>query len=112
MVLVPSSDGQLRYRPQAALSAAECAALAAQREAILECLVADPVGWRAAVMATQIRSGHALPLLLARPGCRFPLGTCCSCGDPLGAPGRYRCGPCTAATFAALEASHWPGRAA
>lgn len=112
VVLVPSGDGQLRFRPRAALSQAERAALAAQREAILDCLAMDPVGWRAAVMATQIRNGHALPLLVARPGVVFPLGTCCSCGDPLTEPDRYRCASCTAATLASLEASHWSWRTA
>ena len=112
VVLVPSGDGQLRYRPQAALSQAECSVLAVQREAILDCLASDPVGWRAAVMATQIRSGHALPLLLARPGIRFPLGMCCSCGDQLAESDRYRCASCTAATLAALKASRWSWRSA
>ena len=107
VVLVPSGDGQLRYRPQAVLSQAECAALAVQREAILDCLASDPVGWRAAVMATQIRSGHALPLLLARPGIRFPLGSCCSCGDPLTDLDRYRCGPCASAMTLAIGRSNW-----
>lgn len=111
VILAPSIDGQLRYRPRAALSTAECAALAGQRDGILAYLACDPVGWRAAVMATQIRRGHALPLLIARPGIRFPFGTCCSCGDRLEEFDRYRCAPCMAATLAALKSSRWSWRA-
>jgi len=112
VILVPSGDGQLRYRPQTAVSPAELTTLSNLRDEILDYLLSDPTGWRAAVMATQIRSGHALPLLLARPGIRFPLGTCCSCGDPLTTRDRYRCGPCTNAVVLALQQAAWSAGAA
>src|SRR4029450_9060506 len=41
------------------------------------------VSWRSQAMRPQGTREGALPLLLARRGVRFPLGTCCSCGDPL-----------------------------
>jgi len=104
IVLVPAPDGRLRYRPREALSDAERAVLSHHRGAILALLDADPIGWRAAVMATQVPRAGAVPLLLARPGVQFPLGTCCSCGDPLGPDDRYRCGPCVEAAVAVLEA--------
>lgn len=111
VTLVPARDGQLRYRPQAALSPADRTLLADQREAIVAFLESHPVDWRAAVMASQIRQGHALPLLIARPGIRFPRGTCCSCGDPLSPGDQYRCASCTAGMLAALAASRWSARA-
>lgn len=111
IVLVPSGDGRLRYRPQEALSEVERVDLVCHRDAILAHFEADPIGWRTAVMATQVRRGHALPLLLARPGIRFPLGSCCSCGDPLGPEDRYRCGPCVAAVTTVLETAAWSWRA-
>ena len=101
--LVPGADGRLRYRPREALSGAERAVLARHRDAILALFDADPIGWRAAVMAAQVPRAGAIPLLLARPGIRFPSGSCCSCGDPRPAD-RYRCGPCAAATVHALAA--------
>ena len=103
IVLVPAPDGRLRYRPREALSDAERAVLARHRDAILALLDADPIGWRTAVMATQAPRAGAIPLLLARPGISFPPGSCCSCGDPLGADARYRCAPCVAAAVAVLE---------
>ena len=104
ILLVPAPDGRLRYRPREALSEAERAILARHRDAILALLDSDPTGWRAAVMATQVPRAGVIPLLLARPGVRFPLGACCSCGDPLGPDDRYRCGPCIEAAVAVLEA--------
>jgi hypothetical protein len=112
ILLVPATDGRLRFRPQEALSEPERAALTRHREAILALFDADPIGWRVAVMATQICVARALPLLLARPGIRFPLGSCCSCGDPLGPDDRYRCSPCVAAVTAVLETVEWSWRAA
>jgi hypothetical protein len=70
--LVPAGDGRLRYRPRKALSEAERAVLARHRDAILALFDADPTGWRAAVMAAQVPRSGAIPLLLARPGLRFP----------------------------------------
>jgi len=101
--LVPAGDGRLRYRPREALSEAERAVLARHRDAILAMFDADPTGWRAAIMAAQVPRSGAIPLLLARPGLRFPPGSCCSCGDPRPAD-RYRCAPCAAATVHALAA--------
>ena len=104
ILVVPSGDGRLRYRPRNALSGAERAVLARHRDAILALLDADPTGWRAAVMAAQVPRTGAIPLLLARPGIRFPPGSCCACGDPLSPDERYRCGPCAAATVHVLAA--------
>lgn len=101
--LVPDADGRLRYRPRNALSGAERAVLARHRDAILALFDADPTGWRAAVMAAQVPRTGAIPLLLARPGIRFPPGSCCSCGDPRPAD-HYRCAPCAGATVHALAA--------
>jgi hypothetical protein len=112
VVVVPAGDGRLRYRPQEALSEVERVDLVCHRDAILALFDADPIGWRAAVMATQVRVARTLPLLVARPGIRFPLGSCCSCGDPLGPDDRYRCSPCVAAVTAVLETVEWSWRAA
>jgi len=101
VLLVPARDGRLRFQPREALSEKECALLARHRDAILALLDADPIGWRAAVMVIQ-RPRSGIPLLLARPGIRFPLGSCCSCGDPLEPHDRYRCAACVAATVAVL----------
>jgi hypothetical protein len=101
VILVPTPDGRLAYRPRDALSAAERAEISHHREALLG-LLADPVGWRVAVMAAQVPQSGPLPLLLARPGIRFPLGTCYSCGGPLGPVGRYGCGPCIEAVVTVL----------
>lgn len=101
ILVVPSGDGRLRYRPSTALSDEERAVLARHRDAILALFAADPIGWRAAVMAAQVTATGAIPLLLARPGIRFPLGTCCSCGDPR-LVDRSRCAPCSAAAVRAL----------
>ncbi len=101
--LVPAGDGRLRYRPREALSEAERAVLARHCDAILALFAADPIGWRAVVMAAQVPRTGAIPLLLARPGIRFPPGSCCSCGDPRPAD-RYRCAPCAAAAVRALAA--------
>lgn len=103
VLVVPSGDGRLRYRPREALSEAERAALARHRDGILALFDADPIGWRAAVMAAQVPRTGAIPLLIARPGIRFQRGTCCSCGDPLSPDARYRCGPCVTAVVAVLE---------
>lgn len=97
IVLVPWTDGRLRYRPRDGLTATEQKALADHRDAIVRFLEADPVAWREAVMATQMTSHGAIPLLLARPGARFASGCCSSCGDPLGPGDRYRCAPCAEA---------------
>ena len=101
--IVPSGDGRLRYRPREALSEAERAVLERHRDAILALFDADPVGWRAAVMAAQVPRTGAIPLLLARPGIRFSPGSCCSCGDALHPDEQYRCGPCVAATVTLLR---------
>lgn len=102
IVVVPAGDGQLRYSPKDLPSSAELAELERCRDAILELLERDPVGWRASVMVRQMTRAGATPLLLARPGIRFPAGTCCSCGDPLSQDDRYRCRPCVEAAVAAL----------
>lgn len=102
ILLVPSGDGRLRYRPREALSGAERAVVARYRDAILALLDSDPIGWRTAVMAAKVPRSGAIPLLLARPGIRFPPGSCCSCGDRLSLDERYRCGPCAAATVHVL----------
>jgi hypothetical protein len=112
ILVVPSGDGHLRYRPRESLSEADRLVLAHHRGAILALFDADPIGWRAAVMAAQLPRSGAIPLLLARPGIRFPPGSCCSCGDTLGPDERHRCGPCVAAAMAVLERSEWSTRTA
>lgn len=102
ITLVPSGDGRLRYRPREALTEAERAVLVRHRDEILALFDAHPVGWRAAVMAAQVPRTGAIPLLIARPGVRFPPGTCCSCGEQLGPDDRYRCGSCADAAVAVL----------
>ena len=102
ILLAPAGDGRLRYHPREALAEADREYLARNRAAILALFEADPIGWRAAVMATQARRPLVLPLLLARPGVRFATGSCCSCGDPLDRDERYRCAPCVAATARVL----------
>ena len=101
IIVAPSGDGRLRYRPSDALSAEERAELGRHREALLG-LLADPVGWRIEVMAEQVPAAGPVPLLIARPGVHFPLSGCCSCGDPLGPGQRYRCAPCVAAAITVL----------
>jgi hypothetical protein len=78
--------------------------LIAEKPAILRALAAEEheVAWRISVMQPQVPSHGAIPLLLARPGVRFALGTCGSCGDQLELDLRYRCRPCVAAATAVL----------
>ena len=102
VLLVPSGDGRLSYRPRKALTEADREFLARNRAAILAQLESDPVGWRAAVMAIQLRRTIVLSLLLARPGVRFATDSCCSCGNLLDRDERYRCTPCVAATVRVL----------
>ena len=104
VLLAPGGDGRLRYHPREALSDADREVLARNRTAILAMFESDPVGWRAAVMAAQMRRMVVLPVWLARPGVRFAPGSCCSCGDPLDRDERYRCDPCVAATVQVLAA--------
>ncbi len=104
ILLTPAADGRLRYRPRDSLTATERAELARHLDAIAALFNADPIGWRAAVMVTQVPRAGAVPLLLARPGVAFPLGSCCSCGDPRPSDG-YRCAPCVAATIDAVAAT-------
>jgi hypothetical protein len=90
-------EGPRRLEPMAR-------ALLAAKPQVLRALAAeDEVGWRIAVMRPQVPAIGAIPLLLARPGIRFPLGTCCSCGDRRGPDDRYRCRPCAAAAVAVLR---------
>lgn len=79
-------------------------ALLEQKPAVLRALAAeDEIAWRVAVMRPQVPAKGAIPLLLARPGNRFPQGSCCSCGDRRGPDDRYRCRPCTDAAVAVLR---------
>jgi hypothetical protein len=103
ILVVPSGDGRLRYRPREALSGAERAVLVRHRDAILALFDADPIGWRITVMADQVPKTGGIPLLLARPGMRIARGTCLSCSDVLALDDRYRCGPCVAAAVALLD---------
>lgn len=102
VLLAPAGDGRLRYRPRGALTASERAELALHRDGIAALFNADPIGWRAAVMATQTPHTGAIPLLLARPEVPVVAGTCCSCGDPLAPDDRYRCRPCAEAAIAVV----------
>ena len=109
ILVAPSGDGRLRYRPREALSEADREVLAQHRTAILALFKTDPIGWRAAVMATQVRRTGAFPLLLARPGIRFAPGSCCSCGDLLDRDERHRCRPCLVATVRVLAVAPTAG---
>ena len=78
--------------------------LLAQKPTVLEALVQEhEIAWRIDAMRPQVPRAGAVPLLLARPGIAFPLGSCCSCGDPRPSDG-YRCAPCVAAAMNALTA--------
>jgi hypothetical protein len=78
----------------------------AQKSSVMVALAAErEVAWRISVMQPQVPVTGAIPFLLARPGVRFPLGTCGSCGDPLGPDDRYRCTHCADAAVAVLEAA-------
>ena len=102
---MPAPDGRIAYRPKDALSDAERDVITRYREDVRELLERDPVRWRAAVMATQMTRTGSIPLLMARPGMRMPMGSCCSCGDPLDADQRYRCRPCVEAAVVTLAAA-------
>jgi hypothetical protein len=80
--------------------------LLAEKADVLAALAAEVEGvaWRIEAMRPQVPASGAIPLLLARPGIRFPIGTCGSCGDPVADDAhRYRCDPCTTAVIAVLE---------
>jgi hypothetical protein len=78
-------------------------ALLDQKPAVLRALAEEQgVAWRIEAMRPQVGPNGSIPLLLARPGVRFPLGTCCSCGDQLSGDDRYRCEPCVVAAIAVL----------
>jgi len=102
ILVVPSGDGRLRYRPRNALCEAERAAIARHRQAILTLLESDPVGWRTGVMADQAAATSACPLFLARPGIRVRPGSWFSCGARLAPAEAYRCSPCVAAAIRVL----------
>ncbi len=108
VLLTPAAGGRLRYRPREALTATERNELVRHRNAIAALFNADPVGWRVAVMATQVPQAGAIPLLLARPGIALPPGSCCSCGDPRPFEG-CRCAPCVVAAITALAATQAVG---
>lgn len=87
--------------------------LLAEKPGILRALADEQeIAWRIDAMRPQVTTQGAIPLLLARPGIRFPLGTCCSCGDPLTPDDRYRCRPCAAAVVHALTAVQAAGGSA
>jgi hypothetical protein len=105
--LAVTTDGdRLIIRGPRALESLARSVLAA-KPAVLAALATetDEVAWRIAAMRPQVPASGPVPLLLARSGIHFPLVSCCSCGDPLPAPHRYRCDPCTAAVIAVLEAA-------
>ena len=80
--------------------------LLAAKLTVLEALAQEEheIAWRIEAMRPQSRGTGANPLLVARPNKRFPLGSCCSCGDALRAGDRYRCAPCVHAVVAILDA--------
>lgn len=84
--------------------------LIAEKPGILRALEQeeDAVEWRIETMQTQFPATGAIPLLVARPGVLFPIGTCCSCGDPRPAD-RYRCAACAAAVMSVVAGRpiHW-----
>jgi hypothetical protein len=85
-------------------------ALLAEKPQILRALAEEEheVAWRVDAMRPQMGPDAAIPLLLARPGIRFPLRSCCSCGDPLGPDERYRCPPCVIAATYVIAATKAP----
>lgn len=78
--------------------------LLAEKPRILQALADEhEVTWRIDAMRPRVPAKGAIPFLFARPDARWPVGRCCSCGDPLGPDERYRCRPCVAAAVAVLE---------
>jgi hypothetical protein len=61
--------------------------------------VDEQVAWRMAAMRPQVPLSGPIPYLVAVAGlpARDAPGTCMSCGDEIGPPRRYRCGPCVTA---------------
>jgi hypothetical protein len=79
--------------------------LLAEKPGILRALAEEhEIAWRVDAMRSRVPATGAIPLLLALPGVRFQLGTCCSCGEQLAPDDRYRCGPCADAAVAVLRA--------
>ncbi len=77
--------------------------LLAEKGTVLEALAEErEVAWRIGAMRPRVTAKGAIPLLLARPQA-MRVGTCCSCGDPLGPDDRYRCHRCVEAAVAVLE---------
>ncbi len=76
--------------------------LAAKPQVMRALAEEQEVAWRIDAMRPQVPSTGGIPLLLARPGVRPRVGSCCSCGDPLGDEDRYRCVSCVAAAIAVL----------
>jgi hypothetical protein len=102
VMLAPSPDGRIRYRPRDGLSSLELEQVARHRDEIRMLLEREAVDRRIAAMAPQLASAGAIPMLLARPGVQFPNGTCCSCGDLLASGQHFRCRPCVEAAVAVL----------
>jgi len=78
--------------------------LLAEKSRVIRALAEEQreIAWRIDAMRPQVTATGAIPLLLARPGIRFPAGTCCSCGEHLTPDDRYRCPPCVVAATAVL----------
>lgn len=77
--------------------------LLAEKPRVMRALAEEQeVAWRIDAMRPQVPSTGGIPLLLARPDVRPLVGSCCSCGDPLGDENRYRCARCVAAAIAVL----------
>jgi hypothetical protein len=63
------------------------------------------IAWRVEVMRPQIPQRGPIPFLVTRPEAAKTdtTGHCGSCGDPLLDGRRYRCAPCQAAAWQALN---------
>jgi hypothetical protein len=98
---------RLRFRPRDAVPPELRAAMAAHKADLLRLVEAEEreIGWRAEAMGPQVRPSGPIPFLVARRAVRDAPGACLSCGEPLPAGRRFRCGPCAAAAHRVLRAA-------
>jgi len=102
VILMPSYDGRLVVFSATELPPGERQALEECKVAILSALAADPVGWRAAAIAENLRQAARLPAVFARPGQLGHRPSCLSCGEPLSPDERFHCQACVEAAAQVL----------
>src|SRR5688500_13741616 len=92
-VEVRTDGGQLRYRPQGAVTAELRAAMAARRDELLTLVDREEqhVRWRVDAMAAQVPSSGSIPFLVARPLVAASDESCASCCDALPPDACHRC---------------------